>query len=339
MTYGDNVSTIKENVSEWSANFDKSFASVKTDWEKKWAQLFTPDQSLVSGCFPVLETDDELVKKVYYTGPLTMLYLLNTNLPEHERVYLTGGPRWGASTTFFWDIAIWSELWAVVDPLMMKEQIIAWIKIDPNKHYGKDNFGGNGVGNGYSANYWCLYKIIRDYIVTTGDYEFLDETVDSKTVLDHLEAYALNWQNLSLYGTPGYEDEVYQLADFGSDPWNLLECVPTYKHIVPSFNIGYVWMMRETANLYMQKGNSSKADSLDKQAEEMLQNILKLYAGNGAWNSLYPNNKKVEVRHVLDFIYFGKFLADDVSPSIKQEMMEFLRSGTKDRYMDEGTVA
>ncbi len=288
MTYGDNMSTIKENVSEWSANFDKSFASVKSDWEKKWAQLFTPDKSLVSGCFPVLETDDELVKKVYYTGPLTMLYLLNTNLPEHERVYLTGGPRWGASTTFFWDIAIWSELWAVVDPLMMKEQIIAWIKIDPNKFYGKDNFGGNGVGNGYSANYWCLYKIIHDYLVTTGDYAFLDEIIGSKTVLDHLEAYALNWQNLSLYGTPGCEDEVYQLADFGSDPWNLLECVPTYIHIVPSFNIGYVWMMRETANLYKQKGNSIKADSLEKQAEEMMQNILKLYAGNGAWNSLYP---------------------------------------------------
>jgi len=324
MTYGDNVSTIKGNVAEWSANFDKSFAGVKTDWEKKWAQLFTPDQSLVSGCFPVLETDDELVKKVYYTGPLTMLYLLNTNLPEHERVYLTGGPRWGASITFFWDIAIWSELWAVVDPMMMKEQIIAWIKIDPNKFYGKDNFGGKGVGNGYSANYWCLYKIIRDYVVTTGDYDFLDEIVDKKTVLDHIEGYALNWQNLSLYGTPGHEDEIYRLADFGSNPWNLLECVPTYIHIVPSFNIGYVWMMRETAQIYRRKGNNSKADSFDMQAEEMMQNILKLYAGNGVWNSLYPNNKKVEVRHVLDFIYFGKVMANDVSPSIKKEMMDFL---------------
>jgi len=323
MTFGDDVPSIKQNVSEWSGNFDQSFASVKSDWEQKWMQLFTPDKSLVSGCFPVLETDDKLVKKVYYTGPLTMLYLLNTNLPEHERVYLTGGPRWGASTTFFWDIAIWSELWAVVDPLMMKEQIIAWIKIDPNKHYGKDNLGGNGVGNGYSANYWCLFKIIRDYLVTTDDYAFLDEIVGSKTVLDHMKAYALNWQNLSPYGTPGYEDEMYQLADFGADPWNLLECVPTYIHIVPSFNIGYVWMMRETAKLYRQRGNPVNADSLEKQAEEMIQNILKLYAGNGAWNSLYPNNKKVEVRHVLDFIYFGKFLADDVSPAIKQEMMDF----------------
>jgi hypothetical protein len=83
-------------------------------------------------------------------------------------------------------------------------------------------------------------------------------------------------------------------------------------------------MMRETAKIYRQKGNSIKADSLNAQAEKMMQNVLKLYAGNGVWNSLYPNNKKVEVRHVLDFIYFGKFMADDVKPAVKLEMMDFL---------------
>lgn len=323
LAYGNSVNTIEKRVSNWSLNFDKSFANVKADWEKKWKQLFTPDQSLVSGCFPILETTDEVVKRVYYMGPLTMLYLLNTNLPQHDRVFLTGGPRWGATTTFFWDIAIWSDLWAVVDPQMMKEQIISWIKINPNRHYGQDNLNGNGVGNGYSANYWCLYKIIRDYLVTTGDYAFLDEVVGDKTLLNHLESYALNWQNLSNFGKPGYENELYKLADFGSGAWNLLECVPTYIHIVPSFNIGYVWMMRETANIYRKKGDNTNADELDKHAQKMTNAILQLYAGNGAWNSLHPNNKKVEVRHVLDFIYFGKFIADDVAPEIKQEMMDF----------------
>lgn len=57
----------------------------------------------------------------------------------------------------------------------------------------------------------------------------------------------------------------------------------------------------------------------------MTETILELYAGNGAWNSLHPDNKKVEVRHVLDFIYFGKFLADDVTSEIKEEMMDFFR--------------
>ncbi len=109
--------------------------------------IFKPNNSLISGCFPVLETDDKLARKVYYTSPLTMLYLTNTNLPQHNKVFLTGGPRWGATITFFWDITIWSTLWAVVDPVMMKEHISSWIKIDPSKFYGKDNFGGNGVGN------------------------------------------------------------------------------------------------------------------------------------------------------------------------------------------------
>lgn len=329
LAYGDDAKTIKKNVDDWTSDFDRSFAGIKSDWEKKWNQIFTPDQSFISGCFPVLETDDELAKKVYYTGPLTMLYLLNTNLPEHERVYLTGGPRWGASTTFFWDIAIWSELWAVVDPDMMKEQIISWIKIDPNKFYGKDNYGGQGVGNGYSANYWCLYKIIRAYLVNSGDYVFLVETIGDKTVIEHLESYALNWENLSNYGKPGYIDETYKLADFGESAVNLLECVPTYVHIVPSFNIGYVWMMRETAKLHLQRGNQDKAEILESKADQMVENILELYAGNGAWYSLYPNNKKVEVRHVLDFIYFGKFLANDVTPQVKQEMMNFLNNELK----------
>ncbi|RED47507.1 hypothetical protein [Seonamhaeicola aphaedonensis] len=326
LSYGDNIDTIKTQTKHWSKNFDKEFASVKTKWEDKWENLFKPNNDLVSGCFPVLETNDEKAKKVYYTGPLTLLYLMNTNLPEHKRVYLTGGPRWGASTTFYWDIAIWSELWAVVDPEMMKEHIMAWTDINPNLHYGKDNLSGHGVGNGYSANYWCLFRIIRAYITTTGDYEFLDKKIAGKTVMEHLESYALNWQNLSSYGKQGYENELYQLADFGPNPWNLLECVPTYVHIVPSFNIGYVWMMRETSALYKQKGNLAKATDLAERANEMTKKILKLYAGKGVWNSLYPNNKTVEVRHVLDFIYFGKYLANDVSVDIRNEMMDFLNT-------------
>jgi hypothetical protein len=122
---------------------------------------------------------------------------------------------------------------------------------------------------------------------------------------------------------------VYKLADFGPGAQNLLECVPTYIHIVPSFNIGYVWMMRETAKLYLQRGNTRQAEILESKADQMAENIFKLYAGNGVWNSLYPNDKKVEVRHVLDFIYFGKFLANDVNPEVKQEMMDFLYSELK----------
>lgn len=323
MAYGDDLESVKKNITEWSANFDKNFNGVKSSWEEKWTTIFKPNNPLLSGCFPVLETNDELARKVYYTGPLTMLYLTNTNLPEHKKVFLTGGPRWGASISFFWDITLSSTLWASVDPAMMKEQITSWIKIDPSKYYGKDNFGGKGVGNGYSANYWALFQLIHDYIAVSGDYGYLDEVVNGKTVLQHLEDYALNWKKISLYGAKGCEDDIYKLADFGDDEWNLLECVPTYKHIVPSFNVGYAWMMRETARFYQYKGDSQKADSLNSQATEMIDRILKLYAGNGVWNSLYPNGKKIEVRHCLDFSFFGKYIPNDIPQSIRDEMLDF----------------
>jgi hypothetical protein len=191
---------------------------------------------------------------------------------------------------------------AVVDPTQLKKNLTTWIQIDPSKFYGVDNFGGKGVGNAYSANYWALFQLIRSYLAVTHDYDFLKEVIDGKTVLQRLEEYSTNWERISSYGKPGCTDAAYKLADFGDDEWNLLECVPTYKRIVPSFNAGYIWMMRETASLYEKVGQSDKAKMLNAKADEMLPLLMSLYAGNGAWNCLYPNNKTVEVRHCLDFM-------------------------------------
>lgn len=324
MGYGDQEDQLLGDMKQWTVGFDTLFDSVEKIWEERWQALFKPDNKILSGCFPVLETGDEMARKVYYTGSLTMLYLMHTNLPEHQKVFLTGGPRWGASITFFWDITEWSSLWAVVDPEMMKEHLSAWIQIDPSIHYGKDNFGGLGVGNGYSANYWALFQLIRSYITTTRDLGFLDQEISGKTVLEHLEAYALNWKNLAPFGNPGFEDERYRLADFGDDEWNLLECVPTYKHIVPSFNAGYIWMMRQVAALHAHRGQPGRADELRAEAEEMIPRLLQLYAGDGVWNSLYPDGKLIEVRHCLDFMFLGRYIPGDLPVQIKDEMIDFL---------------
>lgn len=323
MTFGDDQQKILSDLTALSGQFNETWTSVKTEWENRWQEIFKPNNTLLSGAFPILETDDEKAKKVYYTGPLTMLYLMHTNLPQHKKVFLTGGPRWGASITFYWDITEWATLWAVVDPDMMKEHLSSWIKIDPSKYYGQDNFGGSGVGNGYSANYWALFQMIRAYITVSKDVDFLQTQIDGKTVMEHLDHYATNWKRISIHGQEGSEEDIYKLADFGDDEWNLLECVPTYKHIVPSFNAGYIWMMRETAAFYTLMGNNNKAELLNKEASEMIERLLQLYAGDGVWYSLYPNGKKVEVRHCLDFMFLGRYLPNDIPEDIKSDMMDF----------------
>lgn len=324
MVYGDNKEAVKNQLNQIETAFQAKFANTQTFWESRWAKIFTPGNDLISGCFPVLETSDTLAKRVYYTGPLTMLYMMNTNLPQYKRVILTGGPKWGASISFFWDNTEWAFIQALSDPERLKDNIALWLSVDPSKNYGFDNFGGKGVGNAYSANYYALFQLIRSYLVITKDYGFLNEKINGRTVLETLEYYSTNWERISSYGKPGCTDDVYKLGDFGDDVWNLLECVPTYKHIVPSFNATYIWMMRETAALYRQANNPAKADELDKKASEMLPRLMKLYAGNGVWNCVYPNNETVEVRHVMDFIYTGRFIPQDLPETMRKEMVDFV---------------
>lgn len=324
MTYGINKNEIAANLDKWGNNFDQTFADVQTLWKWRWQEMFKPHNSLFSGCFPVLETKDKAVRKIYYTGPLTALYLLNTHLPAHKRAILTGGPRWGATVCFFWDATNWSGIWALLDPASMKEQLKSFIHLDPAKHFGLDNYTGKGVGNGYVSNYWALFQLVRSYITVTKDHTFLQEVVDGKKVIEHLNDYAYNWKKISIYGQPGATEDIYRLGDFGSDPWNVLECVPSYIHIIPSFNAGYVWMMREMAKFRELLGQQEKSAQLKNDADEMMQRLLKLYAGKGVWYTLFPNNKKVEVRHILDNMYFGKYLQQDLSSSMREEMVDFI---------------
>ncbi|MGV3510090.1 MAG: hypothetical protein ACO1N7_12435 [Sphingobacteriaceae bacterium] len=324
MTYANNKSELTANLNTWGNTFSSTFANVEVMWKSRWQEMFKPNNSVFSGCFPVLKTEDKAVSKIYYTGPLTLLYMLNTNLPTQKRVILTGGPRWGATVGFFWDNTEWSQMMALVDPVMMKQQLISSIHIDPNKYFGIDNYTGKGVGNGYVANYWALFQLIRSYITVTKDYAFLNERVDGKKVIDYLNDYAYKWKKISIYGKEGATDDVYRLADFGSDPWNVLECVPTYIHVIPSFNAGYVWMMRETSKFYEYLNDPAKADAIKTDADDMMQRLLKLYAGNGIWYTLFPNNKKVEVRHILDFMYFGKYLNNDLTPEMRKDMVNFV---------------
>ncbi len=326
MSWGDDQMITKQDAKNWSENFDSTFATTKEKWERKWLELFTPGNAFVSGNMPALETTDERASRVYYTSALTMLYLMNTNLPVMDRVVLTGGPSWGGSIQFFWDTTSWRTIGATTDPEIMLENLKGWLKLDINKIYGRDYLGGKGVGYRYVANYWAIFQMLHEYLVVTGDYDFLNEKINGKTILTHMDEMAYNWKNLSREGEEGYEGDVYKLADFGGDKNALLEAVPNYKHIVASFNAGYVGMMKRLSEMYAKLGEEKKSIRAKEEAAQMAQRVLKLYAGNGIWYGLFPNNEKFEIRHILDFHFMGRYMADELSPEIKDEMIDFVES-------------
>jgi hypothetical protein len=115
------------------------------------------------------------------------------------------------------------------------------------------------------------------------------------------------------------------LADYGH-MGNLLECVPTYIHRVPSFNAANVWMMRQVADLHEQRGDKARAAGLRADADRMVKAVMTLYEpGQGVWCSLHRDGKRVEMRHCYDFTCVGSFLCNDLPATVRREMVDFVR--------------
>ena len=109
--------------------------------------------------------------------------------------------------------------------------------------FGFDTWSGGPLGNRYAANDYSLFRLVEHYVCITGDRAFLDEQAGPLTVLAHLKRLACGWKAKRSEATGGV------LADFGADPWTLLECVPNYVNVVASFNAAYVGMTRVIGGL------------------------------------------------------------------------------------------
>jgi hypothetical protein len=137
-------------------------------------------------------------------------------------------------------------------------------------------------------------------------------------VLQRMHVLATNWKKLRLKPTD-------QLADYGG-ALNLLECVPTYVNKVPSFNSANVWMMRELAKILEENGDNAEAHKLSLEADAVLKAVMTLYEpGKGVWASLHRDGTRVEMRHCYDFATVGRFLAADLPPNIRREMVDFVQ--------------
>ena len=308
--------TASKAAADWARNFDAVWRSSKDRWARRWQDAFTLDNSHFSGNVPVLVTDDPKIREIYYRSILTLLLLHRTNLAKSDRVFITSGER-AKGTVYFWDTSLWSTVFALLEPKGMREHVELFLQCDPhggpvlNLDTGKQDEGW------YGANDYTIFRLAYQYLATTGDVAFLNRPLGGATVSQRLEALALNWKKL-------LRDPKDTLADYGEMD-NLLECVPTYVHRVPSFNAANVWMMRKVAQLAVQRGDQVRAAELIIQAKGMSKAVLELYEpGRGVWSSLHRDGSRVEMRHCYDFATVGSTMAEDLPVQTKQEMLDFV---------------
>jgi hypothetical protein len=154
---------------------------------------------------------------------------------------------------YFWDTREWATAFALLDPSILKECLRSWLTRGITNGYAEEYLTGTLQGPWYSANDYSVFILLDDYLNVTGDRAFLADKINGRTVLEHLDAIATHWKSLVRPGRT--------LADYGK-PANLLECVPTYIHEVPSFNAANVWMMRRAAEIQAAEGNQERATEL-----------------------------------------------------------------------------
>ncbi len=298
----------------WAAGFNSAFETAKGDWARRYARVFEPGNNFYSGSLPVLSTPDEAMRRVYYMGVVSRLQLLRTNLPVQPRVVVTGGPQFAVTVTYFWDNT--SFLMSMLDPQMMRQQLKRWLTLDIFRWYAQDCLSGEGRGRWYSANNVSVFALLSGHLRVTGDYRLLDEKAGGRTVLEHLVRLATGWKQLVPKGG--------QLADYGAAN-NLLECDPTYIHAVASLNAANVGMMRSLANLLEWRGQARQAADLRREAKKLARAVLQLYVPKeGVWYCRQPDGRRFKVRHVYDFVTVVRWMAEDLSPSMRREMVAFV---------------
>ena len=313
------ITSVVQSALEWGSDFAAKWSEIKTRWSQRWADVFTPNNNHFSGHLPILVTEDEKIREIYYRSILTLICLHRTNMKMCDRSFITSGER-AKGEVYFWDTSLFATVFALLEPKGMKQQLRLFLQCDP--HGGPIYYMDSGrqfVGKTYGANDMAIFRLVDAYLDVTNDLEFLGEQVGTKTVLEHMETLATNWQKLQ-------RDKRIQLADYGENE-NILECAPDYIHRVPSMNSANVWMMRTVASLYDQQENTEKAEQLNELAHEVSEAVLATYKpGDGVWYALHRDGKRVELRHCYDFACIGEFMTEDLSPKMKEEMVAFVEN-------------
>ncbi len=311
-------------VAGWAAHFDATMEECRRVWEQRWADAFTPGNKHFSGNLPVLKSDHPALDRNYYMGALTSLILERTQFPVTPRDFITSGER-GDGIQYYWDASMESTAWALLEPQGMKATLHRWLV--QNARSGAHTSANSASGfdakhydavTGYAFNACTIFKAADAYVRVTSDRAFLDEKLeDGKTVLDHLDSFATDWETLPR-GPHG-------LVDYGKNG-NLLECAPEYINCVASLNAQDVWMMRRMAQWHALHGEPARAKELQEKAAALLPAVLGLYkSGDGVWNAYHLDGTLVDLRHCVDFIYVGDALEPDLGTQQKAEMNAFVK--------------
>lgn len=227
-------------------------------WESRWNKL--------QDSLPKLVTGDKKFQQFYRRSLLTF----QTATWGGEGFvftpwYAESGIDGGAVCNYLWGDAYLSKFLPLADPAAARALLTASMKADYSTHYAIAPLTGEGIGVGYSYNYYSMALMVYDYVAITGDMGLLEETVRGRPFLDALCSYVFEREDLA---------RPPELIDYGGNE-NLLELRRSraYQHYTPSPNLERLLTYRMMDELYRKTGRQAPADLKDR-AEQLKQVLI-----------------------------------------------------------------
>ena len=260
---------VRQEANEIAADYElalqKQFDKFNVEAEKMFENL------------PHFDSDNEELKTFYYRS--LVHYITNKwEIPELvlHPYYSTGGSRGGCFCDYLWDYSAGWEMHPLFDPQATRAHILHFLSLDLTQCFAFNPLDGKMFGPCYPVNHEKILGLIRYYVLITGDFAFLSESVNDMQVWEHAVRHAVIHD----------EGEDIILHDYGVKGEHHLELrrgIP-YCGVMPDLNgrrvLNYHWAadIAEAAG-YPQPELRERADTLTKLINnELWDNEKKWYA-------------------------------------------------------------
>lgn len=293
------------------------FQAAQESWQEQWDAAFAP------GRLPDLELPEE-VAPLGAASILTALQLRRAHLPNKGKVrYSISTPRRVEACFYRWDWAMAARLLSQLDPQVTWEQLEVALQVDWQQYQQISNLTDQGDGWAYSFDPYNLFSVAWHLWQVHGrSPEFLQRRLSTcRGELSVLEVFHLLAHDYEARLHPEFG-----LADYGGKE-ALLECVSSYQHLVAGLNAAAVWMLEELATASEVARQSESAATYRTQADRLYTALMEqLYLpGEGCFAVLYPDGRKIPVRHALDVQTVLMCVGHRLPENIRAEIAAFFQ--------------
>jgi hypothetical protein len=337
-TYGANRSTVEELDAKWKTRMDEVAGLTKQRWEELWQSAFIPNNKYFSGSLPVVKTGNVKLDRLYYNGVLTLLTCRRIYPSSKiKTAYLTLWPRRGEGSIYLaWDLPYTSGILSRLDPKSLIEMLKVTMSQPMLDFQVVNLFTYEHTGAPCCAHPMAIYNSTFNLLKNYKDKSWLDSliirkpslTIDSERASQVQNEISTQEKSYKMTTREAIKEVVFihrkkhlpnmYLVDYGNRT-AYLECITTYAHGTAGLTAQQIGAMKQYDQLF--GGDTSE------EQQKLLDAIKTLYRnGDGYFNCLYPNGKKIPAANLYDLGLVLTGAGESLSSDQIKEIVSFVRN-------------